>query len=138
MKHLALVLFLLYSCKKSTNSIDSYTYDFSKDSCGYNLLKGVYVSTSNVNDTIVIDSCIIRTNNISSCNQIGRIPNYYKYCIGSKYIELKYNGYCKINLPSIQCKYKFENNTLVFDTIVYGDKKDFYSHLISYQYKKIN
>jgi hypothetical protein len=134
---ITVILGIILSCDKESTSIIESTNPPVIDSCGRNLLKGTYVSNSNILDTLVIDSTSIRTNNISACNQINRKYNYYGYCVLNNKITLKYRGHCRINLPEEIIGFSIKSNNLYFDSVSYTSNIDFYAHLTIYNYKKI-
>jgi hypothetical protein len=119
MKHIiiyALIVTFL-SCDKESKvaptELDNTTYDFSKDNCGYNLLKGTYISRSNQNDTIIIDS------NISAyvCGNkpyTGIYVDIFHYCAKNETVTLDRWGWTKIGLPTVNVKYSYKAGVLSF------------------------
>jgi hypothetical protein len=113
-------LFLFVSCIKDEKSeiieLNNSTYDFSNDSCGTKLLKGIYVSNSNQYDTIVIDSNI-KTYIYGAMPSSTNYIDVYRYCATKDSIKLDRWGFTKLNTPSGIVKYSISNNDLSFKKV---------------------
>jgi hypothetical protein len=122
MKNLIVVAItlLFIACNKEQKTIPTDGgYDFSKDSCGYNLLKGTYVSTSNNQDTIVIDSILavyVEGTPISSQNYL----DIFTFCAFKDSIIIDRFGFTKPYTPKVKVKYKYFRSELKFDKMDFG------------------
>ena len=119
--YVTIIAFL--SCNKENKvaptELNNTTYDFSKDSCGYNLLKGTYVSSLNQNDTIIIDS------NISayvygSKPYTGIYADIFKFCAKKDTVIIDRWGMTKPLTPVVKVKYSYNSGVLSFNKMDFG------------------
>jgi hypothetical protein len=119
MKNLIFVVItlLFIACNKEQKIIPTDgDYDFSKDSCGHNLLKGIYVSTHNNIDTLTIDSNITAYTN-GSKPSLNYYQDIFSYCADKDSIILDRWGWTKPNLPKVKIAYSLDNNILSFSKV---------------------
>lgn len=125
MKHTIIYALIItfFSCDKESKvvltELQNSTYDFSKDSCGYNLLKGTYTSHLNQNDTLIVDS------NISayvSGNKpyTGIYTDIFKFCAKKDTITIDRWGWTKPYSPIVHVRYSYNTGVLSFGKMDFG------------------
>ncbi|MCU0323601.1 MAG: hypothetical protein MUE72_14390 [Chitinophagaceae bacterium] len=122
MKNLIFVVItlLFIACNKEQKIIPTDgDYDFSKDSCGHNLLKGIYVSTSNNLDTIVIDSNISAYVN-GAKPYTGLYVDIFRFCATKDTLTLNRWGSTKPLTPEVRVKYTYSSYIIKFDKMDFG------------------
>jgi len=104
--------------KISNSEYNNSTYDFSKDSCRYSLLKGIYISNSNTNDTIIIDSNISAYVNGAKPHS-GNYVDIFTFCATKDTLTLNRWGWTKPLTPTVKVGYSISNNNLNISRIVF-------------------
>ena len=89
-----------------------------KDSCGHYLLKGIYISNSNTNDTIIIDSNISAYVN-GAKPHLGNYVDIFTFCATKDTLTLNRWGWTKPLTPTVKVGYSISNNNLNISRIVF-------------------